>query len=446
MATGGDLTVQNIGPVAPVKNHCHVKAKPDTFPAEENGETVNPTTPTVDPGEERRRFAEFGLGRGVDITDPSPFMNKKSFQFYTIDSEDMIIRTDEGKARRCIFQKFETSNASSIQLSASVTLPHTPIEIGAAVDYSRNIMQRGYTIGWKTIIRSIEFRKGQEPETALKKYRAMSERNYSTFAKGKMHLGVEKIVDTLLTASKKQMSSFEVTEIKWIGQVDEHGKVTRQGVVDAKLESIANLISPDYKEGRLRNALSKALGIYITIRTSYIPARLAKEDKVIAKKREKHLHFFNLRFTETPGEFIIMDDEGDTQLQVTLEDNKVYDIQPTHRYLKVNTYGLGRSFRKPLCMESSVDEYHCRLKLRPLLFHKHGHASMREFTNGEDAFYICTSRRRGRTGYLYLAQTAQPNAAQTTQPAADPCYVLACKSSIRRGNPDDLMLFRTGER
>ena len=137
-----------------------------------------------------------------------------------------------------------------------------------------------------------------------------------------------------------------------------------------------------------------------------------------------------------------MDDEGDTQLQVTLEDNKVYDIQPTHRYLKVNTYGLGRSFRKPLCMESSVDEYHCRLKLRPLLFHKHGHASMREFTNGEDAFYICTSRRRGRTGYLYLAQTAQPNAAQTTQPAADPCYVLACKSSIRRGNPDDLMLFR----
>ena len=194
-----------------------------------------------------------------------------------------------------------------------------------------------------------------------------------------------------------------------------------------------------------------------------------------------------------------MDDEGDTQLQVTLEDNKVrhYDIQPTHRYLKVNTYGLGRSFGK-LCMESSVDEYHCRLKLRPRLFHKHGHASMREFTNGEDIFYICTSRRRGRTGYLYLAQTAQPNAAQTTQPnaaqttqpnaaqttqpngaqttqpngaqttqpngaqttqpngaqttqpngaqttqpAADPCYVLACKSSIRRGNSDDLMLFR----
>ena len=235
-----------------------------------------------------------------------------------------------------------------------------------------------------------------------------------------------------------------------------------------------------------------------------------------------------------------MDDEGDTQLQVTLEDNKVrhYDIQPTHRYLKVNTYGLGSSFGKPLCMESSVDEYHCRLKLRPRLFHKYGHASMREFTNGEDAFYICTSRRRGRTGYLYLAQTAQPNAAQTTQPnaaqttqrngaqttqrnraqttqpngaqttqrngaqttqpngaqttqpngaqttqpngaqttqpngaqttqrnraqttqpngaqttqpngaqttqpAADPCYVLACKSSIRRGNSDDLMLFR----
>lgn len=335
MATGGDLTVQNIGPVAPVKNHCHVKAKPDTFPAEENGETVNPTTPTVDPGEERRRFAEFGLGRGVDITDPSPFMNKKSFQFYTIDSEDMIIRTDEGKARRCIFQKFETSNASSIQLSASVTLPHTPIEIGAAVDYSRNIMQSGYTIGWKTIIRSIEFRKGhpgKEPENSFEKwvnerlpttlydkendddlivylieliiefgithyvskiflgsaeYRAMSERNYSTFAKGKMHLGVEKIVDTLLTASKKQMSSFEVTEIKWIGQVDEHGKVTRQGVVDAKLESIANLISPDYKEGRLRNALSKALGIYVTIRTSYIPARLAKEDKVVKRAIEE---------------------------------------------------------------------------------------------------------------------------------------------------------------
>ena len=127
----------------------------------------------------------------------------------------------------------------------------------------------------------------------------------------------------------------------------------------------------------------------------------SNQPRVIAKKLEKHLHFFNLRFTETPGEFIIMDDEGGTQLQVTLKDNKVrhYDIQPTHRYLKVKTYCLGHSFGK-LCMESSVDEYHCRLKLRPRLFQELGHVTMSDFTNGKDMFYICTSRRRGRTGYV----------------------------------------------
>ena len=87
--------------------------------------------------------------------------------------------------------------------------------------------------------------------------------------------------------------------------------------------------------------------------------------------------------------------------------------------------------------------------------------TMNDFTNGKDMFYICTSRRRGRTGYLYVkdrgegAETIQPNEADVVQPngielretetphgTTPPRYITACKPSIKGGDSDELMLFR----
>ena len=117
---------------------------------------------------------------------------------------------------------------------------------------------------------------------------------------------------------------------------------------------------------------------------------------------KKMIYYFNLRCTESPGEFIIMDysDFGAKSEMLHKDPDLHYDFWPTPSYLKVNTrFGYNHG---PLSMENSVDEYHCRLTLRPRLFRKHSHVTMSDFTNGKDMFYICTSNRRGRTGYLYV--------------------------------------------
>ena len=143
-------------------------------------------------------------------------------------------------------------------------------------------------------------------------------------------------------------------------------------------------------------------------------------NEVIACKLNdlRRINFFSLRCTEIRGEFIIMDyAETDVKTEALLPPLK-YDFWPTPRYLRVNTH-LGYN-SGPLRMKDSVDEYHCRLTLRPRLFREHSHVTMNDFTNGKDMFYIRTSRRRGRTGYLYVkdrgegAETMQPN--KTVQP------------------------------
>ena len=105
--------------------------------------------------EQLKRFEEFGLGRGVDATDPTPFVNKKPFQVRPI-CEDAIICTDEGGAVRSIIQKIESSQLT--QINASLTIPK-PIEIDAPAEYSRSIMQKGHVLGTKVVTRTVAFRK-----------------------------------------------------------------------------------------------------------------------------------------------------------------------------------------------------------------------------------------------------------------------------------------------
>lgn len=150
------------------------------------------------------------------------------------------------------------------------------------------------------------------------------------------------------------------------------------------------------------------------------------------KENEQVFSYFKLRFTETPDEFIIMyseDEKTETIFEKSVK--KTCIIEPTPRYLHVTTH-LGHNSR-PLRMENTVDESHCRLTLRPRLFREHSHVTMSDFTNGKDMFYICTSRRRGRRRYLRVKDKGE---------RTDPRYILACKSSIKGGNSDDLMLFR----
>ena len=279
-------------------------------PAAAEDKTANPSSRLVEWREELKRFEEFGLGLGVDSTTPSPFANKKSFHVRPVD-QDTIICIDEGGALHSIFQKLETSDENTIQLSASITLPETPIQIGAAVEYSRSTARRGYTIGREVITRSVAFRMDRHlsEEAGLQieyfeewinqrlkirpfdvqemveliirhgithyvskiklgaaLYCTMSEVYYSTFVRGKKDIGVDKMAELALSASKKRTSSSQVSETKRIGFMSGDYVVRRgtydEAVLGVELESVANLI----KNEGLRDAVTKALRIYIATR------------------------------------------------------------------------------------------------------------------------------------------------------------------------------------
>ena len=272
---------------------------------------ANPTDNLVDWSQEFKRFEDFGLGLAVDATDPSPFANRKSFYARQV-LPDKIVCMDAGGAFHSIFQKLETTDENTIQLSTSVTLPHTPIQIGTAIEYSRTTARRGYTIGREVITRSIAFRMECHPkeEAETKKeyfeewitqhlrtrpfavkelveliirygithyvskiklgaalYCTMSEVYYSSFVKSKKDVGVDKIAELALTASKKHTKWSQVSETKRIGLMRGDDCVVRRGTYDeavlgVELESLANLI----KDRRLKDALTKALRIYVATR------------------------------------------------------------------------------------------------------------------------------------------------------------------------------------
>ena len=229
------------------------------------------------------RLEEFGLGRGVDATDPTPFTNKKPFQVQPVDSENSIF-TDSGGALEIIFHKIERFDTQTAQLAASFTTPKTPITIGAAIEHSRRVTQKGYTLGRKVITRSIEFRKGlsndkcsffeewltkqkyykkDDPipsegllqflidygithyvnkiQLGAAEYRTMSETNYSRFISGKQTLGVDKIADLALSLSKTKTQSIHNFEVKRIGFMQPGFFLVRretcdEAVVDVQLD------------------------------------------------------------------------------------------------------------------------------------------------------------------------------------------------------------------
>lgn len=123
-------------------------------------ETVKPTISD----EEIRRFIELGLGRGVDSTNMSPWLNKSSFQVQTPTNAN-IIGTDKGG----LLQTYK-SNISSIvdlqaELKASLSSSNTPVSLSLEGEMSRSCYSSRRAVGRKVINRTISFKAGHESLT-----------------------------------------------------------------------------------------------------------------------------------------------------------------------------------------------------------------------------------------------------------------------------------------
>ena len=106
--------------------------------------------------EELGRIRDLGLGRGVDATDPTPWVNKRAFQVRAV-TFDTVLGTEEGGALQSYEQEVTSVHAQQGNLRLSILVPMSPVRIGVDEEYSRSATVTRQAIGKRVITRSIAF-------------------------------------------------------------------------------------------------------------------------------------------------------------------------------------------------------------------------------------------------------------------------------------------------
>ena len=91
--------------------------------------------------DEIQRVIDLGLGRGMDATNPKPWLNKSSFQVRRVAIEN-VIGTEEGGALQSYKREVTSVQTQQTDLKASVTIPQSPVTIGVDAEQSRSVSSR----------------------------------------------------------------------------------------------------------------------------------------------------------------------------------------------------------------------------------------------------------------------------------------------------------------
>ena len=101
---------------------------------------------------------DLGLGRGVDATNPKPWLNKSAFQVREATKEN-VIGTDEGNLYHGFVTEVESTQHLQASLGASVPVSEL-VSIGVDSELSRTFRGNQKSVGTKIITRTISFHAG----------------------------------------------------------------------------------------------------------------------------------------------------------------------------------------------------------------------------------------------------------------------------------------------
>ena len=128
--------------------------------------TVEKSTQTVpeikqaDPKDklsDEERYALWGLGRGINITKPTPWLDKTAFQVRVVIKDD-IIETDDGGLLKAYSEELRSRSSVSTEVNAGIKAPNAPLSIGVDAEYTRSDLCSTYVVGTKVKNRTISFR------------------------------------------------------------------------------------------------------------------------------------------------------------------------------------------------------------------------------------------------------------------------------------------------
>ena len=134
----------------------HKKTKIPTTTSNSSGYATAKASAVVSP-REIGRIVDLGLGRGVDITKKSPWLDKSSFQVRPVDV-DNIIGTEEGGSLQNYEREVISIQEQQGELKASITIPQSPVTTGVDAEQSRSHATTRRSVGKKVVNRTISFR------------------------------------------------------------------------------------------------------------------------------------------------------------------------------------------------------------------------------------------------------------------------------------------------
>ncbi len=99
---------------------------------------------------------ELGLGRGVDGTSPTPWLNKTAFQVRKV-TDKTIVGTDEGGTAQSYVRDVSSVRSQQSTLKASIDIPKSPVTVGVDAEFSRTFTTSRKSVGNRVHNRTIAF-------------------------------------------------------------------------------------------------------------------------------------------------------------------------------------------------------------------------------------------------------------------------------------------------
>ena len=106
------------------------------------------------------RYDRWGLGLGIDITKPRPWLQKSSFQVRSVRANDpKIIETDQGGLLQAYKEKVHSTATLHFEVKAGAKIPlDVPLNLGLGAEYTRSTLSSKSIKGTKVKNRTLSFR------------------------------------------------------------------------------------------------------------------------------------------------------------------------------------------------------------------------------------------------------------------------------------------------
>ena len=111
------------------------------------------------------RCLDLGLGRGIDATNPKPWLNKTSFQVRRV-VYDELMGTEEGGALNQYTNQVKSSVTLQKSMLSAVTQSKSPVRVDVDGEIARCLTATTKSVGRKVVNRTISYREDCAKETA----------------------------------------------------------------------------------------------------------------------------------------------------------------------------------------------------------------------------------------------------------------------------------------